>query len=373
MNTGDPGRQKICLLGANGQVGMEVCLLLSSWPKVEVVPVTRTDYGAALLRRFGLEVRLSGQSAPAMLSEALVGACLVTDFGWPHNAAGKLPRLRERIRRTMLAAPAGAPYVLISTQSVRRLDPAAPRFSIYGLSKGHVERFAVQEGRRQGRPVYVLRLGEVHGPFQGVSRGLVSEFRAERAIVPAMRSYSVFTYTVAEALVNIAAGREVPGTYLLYSEPRWRYAELHNYYSRWTGKPSEAIEEGVSSSGSSLTRRMLGALRACAGAELMRCKDVIEYWAARFAPERMGLARMHHHRKRAAAEVAGYLRGREWRPYGQKTELEGGSLRCLTDVRPFILEKNRGLWAMQSRLFLSGKAVGSGQTDQTDQTGATSL
>src|SRR5438045_467412 len=65
---------KIAVLGANGQVGAEVCLILANHPTVELVPICRNPSGSALLRYYGLPCR-HGLPADAKQATALFGDC----------------------------------------------------------------------------------------------------------------------------------------------------------------------------------------------------------------------------------------------------------------------------------------------------------
>jgi len=334
---------KICILGANGQVGMEVCLFLSEWNKVQVTPVCRTQYGSALLRRLGLDCRHGRLADEAQAAGLLQGASLVADFGWPTVTIGKMDAICRQIKNAIRNAPTGAPYVFISTQSVFHIDPAGPKFTGYRLSKRHAEKTAIREGRKAGRAVYVLRLGQVHGPLQSVSRAICREFRSEQAAVPALNSYAVFTYSIAEALVNIAAGREKPGTYTLIATPSWRWPEVHAYYARWTEIASQAQEEPVKSKTNSFWSRVRGVVREGCLSELFRHKEFIEYFGNHLFPKKMQRMRLLHYRRQAAAEVDQLRALQIWRPYGQKVEIPGVRLSSLSDVRDGIFSKNQWL------------------------------
>lgn len=346
---------RICILGANGQVGLEVCLFLTDMPNVQVTPVCRTQYGAALLKRLGMECRHGRLTLEEEAGRLLEGAALVADFGWPTNPIGKTDAICRQIRNVIHQAPPGAPYVFISTQSVFCLDPSSPQFTAYRLSKRQAERTALREGRKAGRPVYVLRLGQVHGPLQSVSRAIIREFRAETAYVPAVDSYAVFTYSIAEALANIASGREIPGVYTLLAHPQWRWPEVHAYYSRWTGIRSEAVEESLRPGASSPLTRMWQTLRGFFGNEIFRQREMIEFWSTRVFPRKMQQLRLAHYRRQAAGEI-GQLRAlKSWRPYGQKVSVPGLRFKGISDIREGIFEKNQ--WLLERIRSVSSDAA----------------
>ncbi len=137
MNAAGPGIDpwRICVLGANGQVGVEVSAILSTWPGVEVAPVTRSEFGGVVLRRLGLKCRHGRMGNEDDAKRILSDCKLVADFGWPGRTVGRFEDLARQIRNTVRNAALGAPYVFISTQSVYQLDPAVSKFSAYRLAK----------------------------------------------------------------------------------------------------------------------------------------------------------------------------------------------------------------------------------------------
>lgn len=345
MNMDAKGNSQIVVLGANGQVGLEVCLFLSDMPDVQVTPVSRTEYGLVLLRRLGIAGRYGRMTSETEAGRLLRGAALVADFGWPTNTIGKMDEICRQIQNAIRQSPDGVPYVFISTQSVFSLDPSNPQITAYRLSKRRAEQTAIREGRRTGHPVYVLRLGQVHGPLQSVSKIIIREFRAETAFVPAVDSYAVFTYSIAEALANIAAGRSTPGVYTMLAHPQWRWPEVHAYYSRWTGINSEAIEEPLRPEASSPFTRMWQTLRGFFGNELFRQREMAEFFGTSLFPQKLRRLRLAHYRQQAAAEIGQLRASQSWRSYGQKVSIPGRRFTVMRDIRGEIFDKNQWLMA----------------------------
>jgi nucleoside-diphosphate-sugar epimerase len=224
---------KVGVVGANGQVGSGVCLLLHATPGVEVVPVCRNPSGSAFLRWHGLACR-HGLADDAAQAFELVGDCdVVANFAL---AVGRPSESRERNRRLIenvaRASPTGAKIVYFSTLAVyRSFKPAGTRGgrSAYGDEKLRCERDAKRAGRRTGKATWVLRLGHVCGQFQGIREELRRLVAAGPVVIPRGGEYGsnlVHTVTVADALIQIAGGRERPGTYDLLSVPDWSWKEV---------------------------------------------------------------------------------------------------------------------------------------------------
>ena len=246
----------IGILGANGQVGSEVCLFLSQMEDVRVIPICRTELGSTLLRRCGLACRHGELNKPSEAARLLADCDLVADFTLPQNASvGEIRRLiQSTISATMEYAPERTRFVYISSLVAFGFGPpdhALGRYllarTLYGATKRYAERLAFRSGKRRNREVYVLRLGQVHGELQSVSQDLLRGLEGETAYVPAGRSYAVFAFTIAEALVRIAYGEHKPGRYTLVSTPDWTWKEVYEYYAKRRGFDSEIVTFDVSS------------------------------------------------------------------------------------------------------------------------------
>jgi nucleoside-diphosphate-sugar epimerase len=239
--TDGASRPRIAVIGANGQVGAEVCLFLHVRADVDVVPIARSEYSTSLLRRAGLACR-HGSMATQEEARILTAGCdLVADFSWPRGSPRQIREFaRANVGSAVLASPDARAHVFVSTQSVYRLTAGEPHYRIYARTKRYAESVALRAGQRRGRPVYVLRLGQVHGPLQSVSHDLIEAMRPGRVLVPRMESSIVFAFTVAEALAHVALGRETPGTYTLTSVPAWSWREATTPSARaWRRRSSK--------------------------------------------------------------------------------------------------------------------------------------
>src|SRR5580658_6875581 len=108
--------KKIGVIGANGQVGSEVCLLLSQIEGIQPVPVCRSQVGASFLRRCGLDVRLGTADNEANSRKLLEDLDLVADFSLP---TGSSSYVRSQITQTVsnvarFASPE-VPFVYLSS------------------------------------------------------------------------------------------------------------------------------------------------------------------------------------------------------------------------------------------------------------------
>lgn len=344
----------IGVVGANGQVGSEVCLFLGTWPGVRVVPICRNRFGSTLLRRAGLECRHGVVDSPEAARSLLEGCDLIADFSLPGGLASEVRNASRRtLENAILHAPSHAPFVYASTMMAFGMPGGGRRFrrhllahTVYGANKRWAERTARRLGRRARRPVYVLRIVQVHGELQAVSRSWLASMR-EPISIPDDPSYTVFAGTIAEALVQIATGCEHPGTYTLVSSPPWTWREIHEYHCERAGIPAPLRGEPEQA------RPVRGALRAVlerAKGLAIRHRDLATgYLLPRFPALEMR-AMSWHYRRQASAEIAALegptASGRV--PYAGP--LPGARLRSLSDSRVTLGPRTEAVRALLRRV-----------------------
>ena len=337
----------IGLTGANGQVGFEVTAILAKDGLAKPIAIGRTDYSLATLRRLGVVARSGNLADSADSSRLLDGCDLLADFAWPHGIDAVMsPQVQAHIKNSIVSLPVDAHYVFISTQSVFRLLRHEPSFKIYGLAKRRAERLAISLGQRLNKKVYVLRLGEVHGPFQNCSRCRVADFRDQTALVPRLKSGVVWGHNIAEALLRIAEGGVRPGVYTLLAHPEWSYREVHAYYAKWAGLPCTVVEEEPPRDSGWLRNRLDRLAESGRGLVVglaVREKELIEWSLYRLNPSLAQRLRLRHYQKSARRDIQTLEDARQWRPYRQEREVPGRRFTALTDVRSIIFERNREL------------------------------
>jgi hypothetical protein len=179
------------------------------------------------------------------------------------------------------------PYVFASTTMAFGMEAGATRYrqrivarTAYAASKRHGERWTRALGRLEGRPAYVLRLGQVFGELQAVSRGLiVSAWERPLAIEGGADgpSDAVFCTTIALALHRIAAGAYSPGTYTLLEAPELSWRQVYELHAREAGVIARFADAPTPSSVSfaSFIRRVVRAANAFALSGILRNKELL--------------------------------------------------------------------------------------------------
>ena len=244
---------KIAVIGANGQVGREVSLFLHVMG-VDVVPVSRTEIGGVFLERCGLTCRYGSVSDENDAIRVLEGCDLIVDFAHPTGLPSKIRKaVKSNIDNIVRCAPQKTPYVYISTISaygMRDEDSKMKNYffprSLYAGDKRHLERHALSYKKK--RDIYVLRLSQVHGILQTVSHEFKEETASGNITLPFSAntdSYTVFCYSIAEAMINIAQGKERPGLYTFVSTPTWSWGEVYTYWAKQCGRKLEISFQGI--------------------------------------------------------------------------------------------------------------------------------
>jgi nucleoside-diphosphate-sugar epimerase len=334
-------RPRIAVIGANGQVGAEVCLFLHLREDVTVVPIARSAYSTSLLRRAGIACRHGSLARPEEAERVTADCDLIADFSWPRGEPERIRDfIRTNVKNAVCGSPAGSPHVFVSTQSVYRLTTDEPFYRVYARTKLHAESVVRRWGARRGRPVYVLRLGQVHGLLQSVSHDLVAEMRPEPTLVPRMDSFTVFAFTVAEALAHIALGREAPGTYTLISVPAWTWREVHAYYAERAQVTPDIVETPMPSTRSAAGRAHPRAWQSALWRIAVRHRELLDDIAHRVWPGLAERARAEYLKRRVRQELAQSPLP-PWRPYLQDKAVPGRRLATLSDSRLTMRDPTR--------------------------------
>ncbi len=307
---------KIAVLGANGQVGAEVSLLLSRTAGIEVVPVCRNRSGSAFLRAHGLRCR-HGLAADPVEARGLLGDCdVIANFAL---ALGRPREAREANRRLIEAAAAaakpGSRIVFFSTLAVYNDFVEAgtpPASTAYGKEKLRGEREAMRAGRRLGHETWVLRLGHVYGQLQGIRAQMRNLVCSGPVVVPrggSLGSNVTHTVTIVDALLKIGQGKENPGVYDLLSFPSWSWNDVLLHEARTAGvdlqraspdtDPFDSARMGVTGRVRQELRRRVGALLGSP-----RVREIGLTWIA-YLPEAINLQlQSRHFRRRAVSDIA---------------------------------------------------------------------
>jgi nucleoside-diphosphate-sugar epimerase len=263
---------RIAVIGANGQVGSELCLLLSRMAGMQVIPICRNPTGSAFLRYSGIPCR---HGRPAYADEAvrLVGDCdVVVNCALGTGTPSEIRAFdRSLLHSLFRSSPPQAAIIHCSTLMVHgdpRPDAARRTRDAYGRAKFAAEGRVRRESRRYRKPGFILRLGHVCGELQNITAKIRGEISAGSPLLPEVdvASNVVYTATIADAIAAIMAGRERPGTYDLTNVPQWTWRQVYEYEAGRLGVPFTPIyapaesPRGSALSASARARRLVGSM-----------------------------------------------------------------------------------------------------------------
>lgn len=324
----------IAIIGGNGQVGTEASLFLSLRPDIRVIPISRTEFGSTFLRHCGIECRHGSLNSPSEARRLLEGCDVVADFSVPH---GTPPQIRKTMADNIASAIQNSPdakqYIYVSSHAVERHTSKQAHYRLYPRAKLFAERTTRRLAREAGKEAYILRLGMVHGVLQGASRGYMANLRDEEAVLPHIPSLVVFVFSIAEALANIAQGKEKPGTYTLVSNPAWSWPEVHAYFCEKAGFiPRSRLEPVRNASAARVILNGLQESTAPIRRGLFREREIMDDLLSTYTPELAQRLRAKYYLQRVRSELA-VTDAMAWRPVEQDFDAHGPRMPSLSDSR----------------------------------------
>ncbi len=257
---------KVAILGANGQVGTELCLLLTHTPEIQLIPVCRYRSGSALLRWNGVACR-HGRITDASDAPRLIGDCdVIVNSALARGSPREMRRTEDAIVGAIFAySRPGAIVIHFSTQSVYGDAAAASRVrwkSLYGRAKLATEQQVRRLERQFRKTAFIFRLGHVCGPLQQISINIRDEIRRGEVFLPLQDSASntVYTATIREAILHVISGSAPSGTYDLMNNPQWSWQQVYEFEAAESGIPL-AVERSAASLPVPLGRALVQVLR----------------------------------------------------------------------------------------------------------------
>jgi len=270
---------RVAVIGANGQVGAELCLLLSTVAEIDLVPICRNRTGSAFLRYSGISCRHGRVGDPTEAAQ-LIGDCdAILNCALGTGTPSEIRAFdRALIHNLFACSPPGAIIIHLSTLMVHGDPRPGLRLRLrnpYARAKLAAEKRVGVESSRGGKPGYTLRLGHVCGSLQNITEKIRREIGSGQVALPEAdtASNTVYTVTIVDAITSILAGNERPGTYDLTNHPQWTWRQVYEFESQRAGLRFRARTVRVPRP-MAIHRRLLGwtrgKLRRLAGTELVR-------------------------------------------------------------------------------------------------------
>jgi nucleoside-diphosphate-sugar epimerase len=302
---------RVAVLGANGQVGAELCLLLSQLGSIELVPICRNRTGSAFLRWSGIRCR-HGRPASNEDAAFLLADCdVIVNSALASGSPAEVRRAEDAIvRNAFRYSRPDATVIHFSTQSVygdARPGKQVRWRSLYGRAKLATERGVRHESKRSGKPAYLLRLGHVGGALQEISLNVRQQIREGRVVLPEVdvASNMVHTVTIADAVLAIIKGTVDPGCYDLMNVPQWTWRQVYEFEAARCGCELHPTIVPVAGADFSLKKAARAAARAVSNlAGGSAARQLIASGLAHLPPRLSARAQAWWYRKRARTELA---------------------------------------------------------------------
>jgi dTDP-4-dehydrorhamnose reductase len=233
---------KLGLIGANGNVGRELCFLLKN--DVDLKPIIRNKLGAVFLKHHGFDCTISDISdkQDAMQSLSDVDVVVISSYA-TDPFSGSQTRSSQQINENIIKnaikfSKKNAVIIYFSTIRVfsHKVDPSTSRFLAtpgYDKDKKHLEKVLVSESKKNNKKFFGLRLGHVFGNNQERTRDFKKIFSKPTIKVqvnPEKKSNVVHTITIKDAILKCLEPDMPSGIFSLVNNPQWTWKEVIDSY-----------------------------------------------------------------------------------------------------------------------------------------------
>lgn len=228
----------VAVIGANGQVGTELCVLLREHG-LDVRPVVRNRIGASTFEQLGFDYRIGSitdnERAPELLEN--VDTVVITAFvPWFYGQNPRPARKTNKqiVKNAVRYSPPESTQIYFSTLVAFGSEIGLSNWRWYKREKDRIESEFESYCERYEKEGYVLRLGHVYGPTQGHTRDLISDLsgrdHVSLPVSPSRDSNIVHTVTLSNVVQECAVNQVEPGTYTVVNNPQWTWSEVVQYY-----------------------------------------------------------------------------------------------------------------------------------------------
>ena len=241
---------KLGLIGANGNVGTELCFLLKN--DVDLKPIIRNRLGAVFLKHHSFPCIIADISQKKDAEEYLYNMDIVVISSYATNSfSGSQTQSSQKINEQIIKNSikfSGKDATIIYFSTIRafshQIDPNTSHFWTrpdYDKEKKHLEHVFMTECRKNKKRGFVLRLGHVFGDNQPRTQEFKKIFSKKRILVrvsPDKKSNVVHVVTIKDAIMKCLDLKVKPDVYSVVNNPQWTWQDVFNYY-----KKSETVIE----------------------------------------------------------------------------------------------------------------------------------
>lgn len=238
------------LIGANSNIGTELCFLLKN--DIIVKPIVRNKLGSVFLNHHGFNCQIfdisqdnDAQESLSDLDSIVISSYATDPFSDGQTRSSQI--INEKIIKNSIKFSAkNSTIIYFSTIRAFSNDivPNTSNFLIksnFEKEKIHLEKLLLSESKKFGKRAFVLRMSQVFGdnqPRTHVFKKILSNKKVIIQVSPEKKSNIVHTISIKNAIMKCLDHRSVSGIYSLVNTPQWTWANVIDYYK----KPQTIIE-----------------------------------------------------------------------------------------------------------------------------------
>lgn len=254
---------RVGVVGANSQVGTELCFLMRQLG-ADVVPIVRNKVAASTFNHFEFKYRVADVSTASDARQALDDLDVVAIAAYAPFRLGNPDPQDARTTNTNLVkhavkhTPPDASVVYFSSIAAFGSDIRSSRsdWNWYTRENRRLEELICETTDGTPTEGFAFRLGHVFGEYQGVVQDFRETLSTSQPLSidcdPAAPSNVLHTVTLADAILRTDTREFNGGRYSVVNAPQWTWREVVDFY-----KPDNTTVEYLRADSSADTSRRL--------------------------------------------------------------------------------------------------------------------
>ncbi|MCH7647579.1 MAG: sugar nucleotide-binding protein [Thaumarchaeota archaeon] len=234
---------KIAVIGANGNVGTELCYLLKD--DCDLIPIVRNRIGSVFLEHNDMRCRIADISKPNDAKKVLSDVDIVVNSAWvadrfsgSQNQSSRLIN-KEIIENSVKFSKKDATIIYLSTirAFAHKVDPTTSKFwpPRYDVEKQYLEKILISQIAKNKKKGIVFRCGHVFGDGQPNTRLIKKILETNNeltiSVSPNTLSNVLHIVTLKDAILKCVNKEIKSGIYSLVNNPQWTWKEIFNFYN----------------------------------------------------------------------------------------------------------------------------------------------